>query len=217
MWFNSSLPAPKHDPQGAMLLLSLAGFRLENGSLKDRAGNRVEFTLITNSGNTAREKMAAMIQQDLSQIGIAMKVVTLDFPSLIERITRTFDYEACHLGLVNTDLDPNSQMNVWLSSAENHQWNPKQSKPATPWEAEIDRLMQAQSSAATDKKRKSDFDKVQQIVAEQQPFIYLVNKDAMSAISPAVMGSSPSVLDPHAFWNAELLRLGADPALGAQK
>jgi len=26
---------------------------------------------------------------------------------------------------VNTDLDPNSQMNIWLSSAENHQWNPK--------------------------------------------------------------------------------------------
>ena len=161
--------------------------------------------------------MLTMIQQDLSQIGIKVNLVTLDFPSLIERITRTYDYEACLLGLVNTDLDPNSQMNVWLSSAENHQWNPKQSSPATAWEAELDRLMRAQSSATTDKKRKSDFDKVQQIVAEQQPFIYLVNKDAMSAISPAVMGSSPSVLDPHAFWNAELLRLGADPALGAQK
>jgi len=161
--------------------------------------------------------MLTMIQQDLSQIGIKVNLVTLDFPSLIERITRTYDYEACLGGLVNTDLDPNSQMNVWLSSAENHQWNPKQSKPATAWEAELDRLMRAQSSAITDKKRKSDFDKVQQIVAEQQPFIYLVNKNAMSAISPAVVGSSPSVLDPHAFWNAEFLRLGADPALGAQK
>jgi peptide/nickel transport system substrate-binding protein len=113
-------------------------------------------------------------------------------------------------------IDPNSQMNVWLSSAENHQWNPKQAKPATDWEAELDRLMHAQSSAATDKKRKADWDRVQQIVAEQH-FIYLVNKDAMSAISPAIVGSSPSVLDPHAFWNAELLRLGADRALGVQK
>ncbi len=77
--------------------------------------------------------------------------------------------------------------------------------------------MQAQSSATTEKKRKSDFDKVQQIVADQQPFIYLVNKDAMSAISPVIRGSSPSVLDPHAFWNADVLRLGPDPALGAQK
>jgi len=158
-----------------------------------------------------------MIQQDLSQIGIKMNIATLDFPSLIERITRTFDYEACLLGFTNTDLDPNSQMNVWLSSAENHQWNPKQSKPATAWEAEIDRLMQTQAAATSDKKRKADWDRVQQIVAEQQPFIYLINRDAMSAISPAVIGSAPSVLDPHAFWNADVLRLGPDPSLGAQK
>src|ERR1700732_5040710 len=103
-WFNSSLPVPKHDPKGAQTLLSRVGFRLEGGNLKDPAGNRVEFTLITNSGNAAREKMATMIQQDLAEIGIDIKVVTLDFPSLIERITRTFHYDACLLGLVNTDL-----------------------------------------------------------------------------------------------------------------
>jgi len=108
-------------------------------------------------------------------------------------------------------------MNVWLSSAENHQWNPKQSKPATTWEAELDGLMHSQASATSDKKRKADWDRAQQIVAEQQPFIYLVNKDAMSAISHAVVGSAPSVLDPHAYWNAEALRLGPDAALGAQK
>jgi peptide/nickel transport system substrate-binding protein len=216
-WFNSSLPVPKYDSAGALRLLARAGFRLEDGILRDSLSNRVEFTVITNAANKSREQMATMIQQDLSQIGIKLNLVTLDFPSLIERITRTYDYEASLLGLVNTDLDPNSQMNVWLSSAENHQWNPKQVTPATTWEAELDRLMRAQSSAATDKKRKSDFDKVQQIVVEQQPFIYLVNKNAMSAVSPAVVGASPSVLDPHTFWNAELLRLGADPALGAQK
>ncbi len=216
-WFNSSLPVPAYDAPGALRLLAQAGFRLEGGTLHDSSGNRVEFTVITNAGNKSREQMVTMIQQDLSQIGIKVNLVTLDFPSLIERITRTYDYEACLLGLVNTDLDPNSQMNVWLSSAENHQWNPKQSKPATAWEAELDRLMHSQASAISDKKRKADWDKVQQIVAEQQPFIYLVNKDAMSAISSAVVGSSPSVLDPHAFWNAELLRLGADLALGAQK
>jgi peptide/nickel transport system substrate-binding protein len=216
-WFNSSLPVPKYDSAGALRLLAQAGFRLEGGTLHDSSGKSVEFTLITNAGNKSREQMATMIQQDLAQIGIKVNLVTLDFPSLIERITRTYDYEACLLGLVNTDLDPNSQMNVWLSSAENHQWNPKQSSPATAWEAELDRLMRAQSSATTDKARKVDFDKVQQIVAEQQPFIYLVNKDAMSAVSLAVVGSSPSVLDPHVFWNAELLRLAPDPALGAQK
>jgi peptide/nickel transport system substrate-binding protein len=216
-WFNSALPAPQYDSAAALHLLSQAGFGFDGSVLRDSSGNRVEFTVITSAGNKPREQMVAMIQQDLSQIGIKVNMVTLDFPSLIERITRTYDYEACLLGFINSDLDPSSQMNVWLSSAENHQWNPKQSKPATDWEAEIDRLMQAQASATSDKKRKADWDKVQQIVAEQQPFIYLINRDAMSAISPAIIGSAPSVLDPHAFWNAEVLRLGPDPSLGAQK
>jgi len=158
-----------------------------------------------------------MIQQDLSQVGIKVNVVTLDFPSLIERITRTFDYEACVLGLVNTDLDPNSQMNVWLSSGENHQWNPSQKTPATAWEAEIDNLMRQQASAATDKERKAKFDRVQQIVAEQAPFIYLINKEVLVAMSPSVVGAAPVVLNPEPFWNADTLRVGPGTNLGAQK
>jgi len=185
--------------------------------LKDKAGNRVEFTVITNSGNSAREKMATMIQQDLSEIGITLKVITLDFPSLIERITRTFDYDACLLGLVNTDLDPNGQLTVWLSSGENHQWNPNQKSPSTPWETEIDKLMQEQASTPDEKLRKAKFDRIQQIVAEQQPFIYLVNENALSAISSNVSGASPVALNPQTFWNIETLRLRPSPQVGASK
>lgn len=216
-WFNASLEDAKYDPQGALRLLAQAGFRYENDTLKDRAGNRVEFTVVTNSGNAAREKIATMIQQDLSQVGIKVNVVTLDFPSLIERMTRTFDYDACILGLVNTDLDPNGQMNVWLSSAENHQWNPSQKTPATIWEAEIDKLMREQAAAPTEKERKAKFDRVQQIVAEQQPFIYLINKDVLVAVSSNVVGAAPVVLNPAGFWNVDTLRLGPAPELGVQK
>ena len=216
-WFNSSLEDPKYDPKSALTLLTRAGFRYENEVLKDGAGNRVEFNLITNSGNSPRERMAAMIQQDLAQAGIKVNIVTLDFPSLIERMNHTFDYDACLLGLVNTDLDPDSQMTVWLSSGENHQWNPNQTAPATAWEAEIDRLMRAQASAPTDQERKAKFDRVQQIAAEQQPFIYLINKDVLLAVSPALLGAAPVVLNPQAFWNAETLRLAPAAELGAQK
>ena len=216
-WFNSSLEDRRYDPKGALAMLAQAGFRYENEVLKDSAGNRVEFNLITNSGNAAREKMSVMIQQDLLQVGIKVNVVTLDFPSLIERMTRTLDYDACLLGLVNTDLDPDSQMTVWLSSGENHQWNPNQKTPATSWEAEIDKLMKEQASARTDNERKVKFDRVQQIVAEQQPFIYLLNKDVLLAVSPALLGTAPVVLNPQAFWNAETLRLAPGTELGAQK
>jgi peptide/nickel transport system substrate-binding protein len=146
-----------------------------------------------------------------------MKVVTLDFPSLIERITRTFDYDACLLGLVNTDLDPNGQLTVWMSSGEDHQWNPNQKTPATTWEAEIDKLMREQAAAPSEKVRKAKFDRVQQIVTEQQPFIYLVNEDALSAVSSELDGAAPVALNPQAFWNIESLRLKPGREMGASK
>src|ERR1700674_3717922 len=211
-WFNSKLQPHPFDQKSALQRLSQDGFRLEHGVLRDRDGHAVEFSIITNAGNKYRESMATMIQQDLSGIGVKLNVVTLDSPSLIERMTRTFDYEACLLGLVNNELDPNSQMNVWLSSAENHQWNPSQKTPATAWEAEIDKLMRAQASTLDQNKRKEYFDKVQEIAWEQEPFIYLVNKNALSAVSPHLLNVHPVVLRPQVYWNIDQLSLDTQVA-----
>src|SRR5215471_10449732 len=140
--------------------------------------------------------MATMIQQDLKKIGVKVNVVTLDFNSLLERMTQTYNYEACLLGFQNVELDPNSQMAVWISSAANHQWNPNQKTPATPWEAEIDRLMQAQAAMIDPGKRKALFDRVQEIVWDQAPMLYLVNTNALVAASPALRNLQPAVLRP---------------------
>jgi len=204
-WFNAKLKPGAYSPDIAFKALQAEGFRLENGILKDKAGNAVVFSIITNAGNKYRERMATMIQEDLHKIGIQVNVVTLDFPSLIERMTQTFDYEAILLGLTNIELDPNGQMNVWLSSSENHQWNPSEKAPETEWEAEIDRLMRAQASSADPKKRKESFDRVQEIALEQAPFIYLVNRNALSAVAANVQGASPVILVPQTYWNVERL------------
>ena len=204
-WFNSRLKPTAYSPDAALKALQSEGFRLENGALKDREGNAVVFSIVTNSGNKYRERMATMIQDDLQKVGIHVNVVTLDFPSLIARITETFDYEAILLGLTNVGLDPNEEMNVWLSSSENHQWNPQEKTPETAWEAEIDRLMRAQASSADARKRKESFDRVQEIAVEQAPFIYLVNRNALSAVSARVQGASPVILVPQTYWNAERL------------
>jgi len=211
-WFNAKLEAHPFDQKSALERLAQDGFHLQDGVLRDRGGHAVEFSVITNSGNKYRERMATMIQQDLSGIGIKLNVVTLDFPSLIERISRTFDYEACLLGLVNDELDPNAQMTVWLSSADSHQWNPSQKTPATAWEADIDKLMRAQASTLDPKKRKEDFDKVQEIAWQQEPFIYLVNKNALSAVSPALHNAHPVVLRPQVYWNIDRLSLTGEVA-----
>lgn len=206
-WFNSDLKPHPYDPASALRRLQQDGFRLDNGTLRDREGHAVEFSVITNAGNRARESMAAMIQEDLKKIGIQLNVVTLDFNSLLERITQTYNYEACLLGNVNADLDPSSMRTAWESGGEEHQWNPKQKSPATSWEAEIDSLLRAESASVDAHTRKQYWDKVQKIAWEQEPFIYLVNKDALVAISPVVKNAQPSVLRPQAYWNIEQLAL----------
>lgn len=205
-WFNLQLHPHPFDQKSALARLRQDGFVFQDGTLKDRDRHAVEFSIVTNA-NKNRERMATLIQQDLAGIGIKVNVVTLDFPSLIDRMTNSYNYEACLLGFVNDDLDPNSEMNVWLSSSENHQWDPKQKTPATPWEAQIDKLMREQASTLDQAQRKKYYDEVQQIVWEQEPFIYLINHDALSAVSPALQNVHPTILRPQVYWNIDELSL----------
>jgi peptide/nickel transport system substrate-binding protein len=207
VWFNNDLKPHPYDAVSALHRLQQDGFHIDGQALRDKSGHAVEFSIVTNAGNRARESMATMIQEDLKKIGIKVNVVTLDFNSLLERMTQTYNYEACLLGFQNVELDPNSQMAVWLSSADNHQWNPKQKTPATTWEAEIDKLMKAQAASGDEHKRKQYWDRVQQIAWEQEPFIYLINKDALVAIAPTVKNAEPSVFRPQTYWNVETLAL----------
>ena len=209
LWYNQSLPGVHEDTNAALTLLAQEGFRKNGATLVDRDGHPVTFSLLTNAGNHAREKMASLIQQDLAAIGIKVNVVTLDFPALIDRLMHTQNYEAALLGLSNVEPDPSSMMNVWLSSSENHQWNPSEKTPATAWEAELDRLMNAQAIAATDAERKRSIDRVQQIVAEQQPFIYLVYPNALYAVSPSLANVQLTVLQPGIVSNIDSIRAGA--------
>jgi peptide/nickel transport system substrate-binding protein len=204
-WFNAKLPVPASDPDASQASLKAVGFSLSGAVLRDRQGHAVEFSVITNSGNKSRERLASMIQQDLERIGIRLNVLTLDFGSLIERITRTFDYETCLLGMVNVDLDPNGEMNVWLSSASSHPWNPAQTAPETPWEAEIDHLMRAQAIETAFARRKALFDRVQEIIVEEAPVLVLVDKNSLSAVSASLGNVAPAVLHPQTFWNIDRL------------
>jgi len=216
MWFNTNLRPIAYDTNSAMSRLQQDGFRMDKGVLRDKEGHAVEFSIITNSGNKYRERMATMIQEDLAKVGMKVNVVTLDFPSLIERITESFNYEGALLGLTNVDLDPSGVMNIWLSSGDNHQWNPSQKSPETAWEAEIDKMMRQQASAVDFKQRKAAFDRVQEIVADQVPFIYLVNKNALAAVSTALDGEVPVVLRPQTYWNVERLKMRSAMAKAGQ-
>ena len=214
-WLNPAVKPGSGSDAAAMALLQRAGFRRSGATLVDSAGNQVEFSMISNAGNKLHERMLALIQQDLARLGIQLNVVLLDFPSLAERISRTFNYESVLMAFTNIALDPSEQMNIWLSSAANHQWNPSQKTPQTAWEAELDKLMRAQNASQDPKQRKVYFDQVQQIIADQAPFLFLVNANALSAVAPGVKNVTPAVLSPQIFWNAERLRV--DGALLSQR
>ncbi len=206
-WFDASLKPLPFDPQPALRTLEKEGFTLRQGVLRDHDGHPVEFSLITNSGNRARQAMAAVIQEDLRKIGVQVNIVTLDFGSLVERISKTLQYDACLLGFANVEIDPVEEMNIWLSSRPQHPWWPSEKTPATPWEARIDKLELLQASEPSRALRKKAYDEVQRLIVEQAPLIYLVNPDYLVAVSPSLRGLQASVAPPQILWNVESLHI----------
>jgi len=207
-WINTALKPPAYSVASAMGRLEHDGFHRSGDALFDREGHKVEFSMITNAGNKLHERALTLIQQDLAKVGIQLNIVILDFPSLIERISRSFNYESVLMAFTNIDLDPTDQMNIWLSSGANHQWNPNEKTPETAWEAEVDKLMQAQAASQDLKVRKANFDRVQEIVAEKAPILFLVNPNALSAVSANLKNVTPALLRPQIYWNAERLTIG---------
>jgi len=215
-WVDTSLPHPARSPERARALLKEAGFSWRTApdgapSLVDSDGRPVEFSILTSSSNADRLKMATLIQDDLKQLGMHAQVVPMEFRSLIDRVTQTKEYDACVLGLASFDTDPNPDLNVWLSSGGTHLWNPSQAHPATPWEAEIDGLMEQQGSTPGFAQRKKLYDRVQEILAENQPMIFLASPDILVGAKNSLGNIHPAVLEPYLLWNVEQLyfRTGA--------
>jgi peptide/nickel transport system substrate-binding protein len=218
-WANAAITYPGRSLDKSRQLLAEAGFRLvsgENGEQKlvDADAKPVEFSIITSSSNADRAKMAALMQDDLKQLGMRVQVVPLELRSLIDRVSQTKEYDACVLGVASYDADPIADLNVWLSSGGMHLWNPAQKHPGTDWEAEIDRLMEQQLTATNSAQRKKLYDRVQEILAERQPMIFLASPDILVGAKKSIGNFHPAVLEPYVLWNVDQLyqRNGAENA-----
>jgi peptide/nickel transport system substrate-binding protein len=206
LWIDPGILHPPRSLAHARDLLKGAGFSWKNdGTLVDSKGSPVEFSMLTSSSNAQRVKIATLIQNDLSQLGMNVHVVSLEFHAMVDRLLNSHDYEAAIMGLASGDADPNAEINVWMSNGETHLWHPNESKPATPWEAEIDRLMQQQLVTLDYAKRKRLYDRVQEIVAEQLPVICLVSPNILVGASDRVGNFQPAILEPYTLWNIDQL------------
>jgi len=206
LWSDASLPKPERSLAKAKDLLRSAGFRWKaDGTLTDSTGQPIEFSILASASNAQRKQMATLIQADLKQVGINVQVVPMEFRAQIDRVIQTHDYDAAIMALGSGDVDPTAEMNVWLSTGGTHLWHLGEKQPATKWEAEIDRLMQAQETDTDAKKRKRDYDQVQQIVAEQLPIICLVSPNILVGAKVKLANFQPAILDHYTLWNADEL------------
>lgn len=206
LWLNRNIAHPPRSLESAKALLRAAGYSWKpDGTLVDSRGNSVEFSILTNSSNEERMQITTLLQNDLQHLGMTVHLVSLDFRSMLDRIFHTFNYEAAVLGLGNGDVDPAPEMNVWMSDGSTHLWHLNEKSPATPWEADLNRLMQQQLVTMNYAKRKRIYDRVQQIIAEQLPIICLVSPNILAAAKTNLGNFKPSILPPYALWNVEEL------------
>ncbi|MGB6430984.1 MAG: ABC transporter substrate-binding protein [Candidatus Acidiferrales bacterium] len=216
-WMDQNLPRPARSLEQARQLLAAAGFSWKSdGTLQDGTGQPVEFSILTSSSNAQRLQMATMIQHDLSQLGMHVDVVSMEFRSMVDRVFNTFNYEACLLSLGTGDTDPTAEMNVWTSDGSTHVWHLGETKPATPWEAEVDELMRKQEVSPQYAERKKIYDQVQELVAQNVPVVFLVSPNILLAAKNSVGNFEPAILAPYADWNAEELFVRKDTAGGAR-
>ena len=208
-WLDANISKAEYDLERSRSLLFEAGFSAkDNGGkteLFDRDGNRVEFTLLVPAENEPRKLIAAVVQEDLAKLGIAMNIAPLDFQGINERWSSSFDYDAVLSGISLTAIDPSSFVGFLPSSGTSHQWLPKQAQPATEWERRIDELFAQQASETDPAVRRQKFNEIQSIMAEEMPVIPIVSRHIVSAVNQRVGNLSPSGILPYSLWNAERL------------
>lgn len=191
------------DIEKAKAMLKQAGYRWDSaGQLLDKDGNRVRFELLTNSGNDQRENMGVMIKEDLADLGITVDFKPIEFNILIGRYD-SGDWEASIMGLGGgSPLEPHDGANVWKSDGALHMFN--QRRPNAngvvdisdryPWEVELDQLFERGSQTFDLEKRKQIYHQYQRVVAEQNPFIYLISGLNIVAVHQRVHGEWPTPL-----------------------
>jgi peptide/nickel transport system substrate-binding protein len=206
-WKNANIAKPPRDLTRAKQLLQSAGFSWNaGGKLVDAAKREIGFSILTSAGNTQRSQIATIIQDDLKQIGITASVVSLEFRAMLDRVFKSYEYEAAVMTLASGDTDPNSEMNVLALEGSTHLWN-LNSAPAQNWEKEIDVLMRRQQTTIDPKERKRQYDRVQELVAIHLPLICVVSPHVLVGASERIGNLRPSIIRPYILWNADELFL----------
>ena len=207
-WYSDSAPKYPLDRARARELLASLKLADSNGDgiLEDARHKPVRFSIITQQGNTIRERTASVIQEQLRQVGIGVDIATMDQGALVAR-EQSGDFEMIYFGVQASSTDPViGWSDFWFSRGGFHFWNPGQKTPATEWEGRIDALMHRIESAPALTERQQAFAEVQKIFGEEVPAIYLAAPKMTLAISSRVANPQPAPQVPQLLWSADTLQ-----------
>jgi peptide/nickel transport system substrate-binding protein len=209
VFHNPDLKDYPYDLEQAARLLDEAGYGDRNGDgvREDARGNPIEFGLVTNAGNLLRERMCSILQDDWTKLGLKVNYRPQSFQSLVERLSTTFDWDAVLMGFTGS-IDPNNGANLLRSSGNLHLWNPGQKTPATPWEAEIDRLLDEGAAELDLERRRQAYFRIQAILHEELPMLQTVRQRIASAYSDTLVGFRPTVWG---LWEPERISIRPAP------
>ncbi len=185
----------------ARKLLKQSGFYWDKkGQLYDKNNHKVEFNLSTNAGNTEREAVGVMIKQDLEELGIKVNFKPIEFNVLVGKLVDSLDWDAVVMGLTGSPLEPHSGRNVWSSTGALHMFNQRKGsdlihpKDILPWEKQLDTIFEEGAKTIEFKKRKPVYDKYQEIVWENNPFVYIYSPLRVYAVRNKFGNLNPTPL-----------------------
>jgi ABC-type transport system substrate-binding protein len=159
-------PLP-YDPDGALSLLEEVGWRRNREGWLEKDGRRLQFTLITNSGNDLRKAILAVVQDAWRQIGIDVRTDLLEWSVFIQERVNKLDFDALVLGW-QMGIDPDLYQ-IWHSS----QNNPYQLNFVGFQNSAADDLIIKIRQEYDHDRQVADCHQLHDIIAREQPYTFL--------------------------------------------
>ena len=171
-------------PTKARALLAAAGWTDRNGDgiLRNKEGQPFSFTIRTNQGNEERKKVAEIIQQRLKEIGVQTDIQTIEWAALLKEYIKQKRFDAIVLGW-GTGVDPD-QYAVWHST----QNGPDQLNSFSYANPEVDALLEKGRATCHQQERVATYHRIQQILAEDQPYVFLYFRETLPVVTSRVRG-----------------------------
>ncbi len=185
--YNPDVVHYEHNQKKAIQLLKEAGWQdTDNDGTVDKDGHPFEFTILTNMGNRLRLNTATIIQWRLAKIGIKVSIRAIEWSTFINEFIDKKRFQAVILGW-SIGIDPD-QHDIWHSSKTGE----KEFNFVSYSNPEIDSLLEEGRMTFDIKERKRAYYKIQEILAEELPYIFLYVPDATPIVHSRFKNIKPS-------------------------